>query len=343
MKYRGINYDIGTITLTGGLTRETFDADIVAKEIAIIKNELHCNAIRISGLDINRLSKAAEIALQQGLTVWLSPALHYNTQENTMDYILKNAAEAEKLRLQFHNIIFVVGCELSVFTSGFINGDTGEKRLQKLFSVISLVKNKLGIKRTYNKRLNKFLSNAVSEIRKIFHGQITYASGNWEKINWEIFDIAGVDLYRSAFNKATYINELRSYKKIAKPLCIMEFGCCAYKGADDKGAIGWAIVNWKKNSPELKGNYERDETVQSKYIIELLNVFKNEDVFAAFVFTFISYNYVHNDDPKYDLDMASYGVVKSTPGIYNNRFENLQWIPKDAFYALGNYYANEAK
>ena len=343
MKYRGINYDIGTITVTGGLTREIFDANVVAKEIAIIKNKLHCNAIRISGLDTGRLSKAAEIALQQGLTVWFSPALHYNTQENTMNYILQNAAEAEKLRLQFQNIIFVMGCELSVFTSGFISGDTGEKRLHELFSPVSLLKNKLGIRRTYNKRLNKFLSDAVSEIRKIFHGQITYASGNWEKINWEIFDIAGVDLYRSSFNKATYINELRSYKKIAKPLCIMEFGCCAYKSADDKGAIGWAIVDWKKNPPELKGNYERDETVQSKYIIELLNIFKNEDVFAAFVFTFISYNYVYNDDPKYDLDMASYSVVKSTPGIYNNRFENLQWVPKDAFFALGDYYADAIK
>jgi len=37
MKYRGINYDVGTITLTGGLTRDIFDPDVVSKEIQIIK------------------------------------------------------------------------------------------------------------------------------------------------------------------------------------------------------------------------------------------------------------------------------------------------------------------
>jgi hypothetical protein len=62
MQYKGINYDIGTRTITGGLTREIFDLDIVIEEIKIIKNELHCNAIRISGLYIERIVKASEIA-----------------------------------------------------------------------------------------------------------------------------------------------------------------------------------------------------------------------------------------------------------------------------------------
>ena len=118
----------------------------------------------------------------------------------------------------------------------------------------------------------------------------------------------------------------------------MEFGCCAYIGADDKGAIGWAIVDWKKNPPELKKHYQRDEKVQSKYLLDLLNIFEREEIFAAFVFTFISYSYVYNDDPKYDLDMASYGVVRSTPGIKNERYQHLEWFPKDSFFTLGNYY-----
>ena len=338
MKHKGINYDIGTITTTGNLTREVFDASVVAKEIDIIKNELHCNSIRISGLNNERLSTAAEIALQKGLTVWLSPALHYDSQKNTIKYILENAATAEKLRLQYPDIIFVTGCELSLFTDGFVKGDTGAKRLQQLFSPLSLLKSKLGIKRTYNRRLNKFLEEAVREIRKIFHGEITYASGSWEKINWKLFDITGVDLYRSSFNKATYIDELRNYKKIGKPLSVMEFGCCAYMGAEDKGAIGWAIVDWKKYPPELKKNYQRDEKVQSKYLLDLLNIFEQEEIFAAFVFTFISYNYVYSDEPKHDLDMASYGVVRSTPGIKNERYQHLEWFPKDSFFTLGNYF-----
>jgi len=43
LPYRGIIM-MGTITLTGGLTRDIFDPDVVSKEIQIIKNELHCNA-----------------------------------------------------------------------------------------------------------------------------------------------------------------------------------------------------------------------------------------------------------------------------------------------------------
>jgi hypothetical protein len=39
----------------------------------------------------------------------------------------------------------------------------------------------------------------------------------------------------------------------------MEFGCCTYKGAEDKGAedkgaTGWAIVDWEKAKPEIKLN-----------------------------------------------------------------------------------------
>ncbi len=170
MKYKGINYDTGTKTLTGGLTRETFDLNTVGKEIEIIKNELHCNAIRISGFHIERVVHASKIALKIGLTVWFSPSLHYDNRKNTHNYIIESAAAAEKLRAEFSNVIFVVGCELSLFTSGFVKGETGNERIANLFSPLSTVKNILGIKRKYNRHLNKFLSEVVAEIRKQFHG-----------------------------------------------------------------------------------------------------------------------------------------------------------------------------
>lgn len=338
MDYKGINYDTGTKTITGRITRETFDLNTVTKEIDIIKKELCCNAIRISGFDIDRIVIASEIALKLGLTVWFSPSLQYDNQENTLKYIFKGAVEAEYLRRKFPSLIFVVGCELSLFTSGFVKGHNGDERIKNMFGPMSLIKNILGIKRTYNNLLNSFLSNAVSEIKKTFHGQITYASGSWEKVNWEMFDIIGVDLYRSIYNKSTYIKELESYKKIGKPLCITEFGCCTYKGADDKGAMGWAIVDWKKDNPELKSDFLRDEEIQAKYILELLSIFDKEKVFAGFVFTFITNNYIYNDNPKYDLDMASFGIVKVLERD-NIGYKGLHWTPKRAFFELGNYYS----
>lgn len=340
MRYKGINYDVGTTTITGELSRKIFDIEVVAKEIAIIKNELHCNAIRISGVSIERIAEASEIALKMGLTVWFSPIFAYNDRENTLNYILQSAGVAEKLRIVYPDLIFVTGSELSLFTKGFIKGETGDDRLKNLFSPASQFKNMLGIKRNYNKQLNEFLINAVDEIKKVFHGQITYASGSWEKVDWNIFDFAGVDLYRSSYNKLTYLKELKRYKRTEKPVCITEFGCCAYKGAEDKGAMGWSIVDWRKDIPRLNSTYTRDEGVQSRYLLELLNNFENENVFATFVFTFVSYHYVYNDNPQYDLDMGSYGVVRSMKHTGNEYYQGLPWIPKQAFFDLGLYYKN---
>ena len=339
MEHKGINYDTGTKTVMDHLTRNTFNPEIVAKEIDIIKNELHCNAIRISGIYIERIVQASEIALQHGLTVWFSPSLPYDDQQNTLKYVIEASTAAEDLRQEFQDLIFIAGCELSLFTAGFVKGTTGEERMKNLFGPVSLIKNIIGIKRTYNLRLNKFLSKAVAEIRKQFHGKITYASGTWEKINWKEFDLVGVDLYQSSFNKSIYLKELQHYKKIGKPVCIMEFGCCSYVGADDKGAMGWAIVDWKKKKPELKGSYTRDERTQSNYLLELLNIFDNEKIFAAFVFTFILENYIYHDDPVFDLDIASYGIVKAL-GNDKKAYKDLPWLPKRAFFEVGKYYGN---
>jgi len=87
----------------------------------------------------------------------------------------------------------VAGCELSLFTHGFVKGETGGERMANLFGPASLFKNLLGLKRSYNKKLNTFLTRLVAGIRKVFHGQITYASGTWEKIDWDLFDIIGID------------------------------------------------------------------------------------------------------------------------------------------------------
>ncbi len=61
---KGINYDIGTYTRgkNGLSSREIFDPVVVKREIQIIKHDLHCNAIRISGQEISRLILASEVS-----------------------------------------------------------------------------------------------------------------------------------------------------------------------------------------------------------------------------------------------------------------------------------------
>ena len=60
----------------------------------------------------------------------------------------------------------------------------------------------------------------------------------------------------------------------------------------------------------LKGEYVRDEEEQARYFRELLEIFTTEGVDSAFACTFVCYGLVHRADPREDLDLASWGVVK---------------------------------
>ena len=50
----------------------------------------------------------------------------------------------------------------------------------------------------------------------------------------------------------------------------------------------------------MKGEYPRDEDEQPAYLHEVLDVFDDEGVDAAFVYTFARYDLPHRDDPALD-------------------------------------------
>jgi hypothetical protein len=92
---KGINYDVGTNTRgKESSSRDLFNPAIVKREMEIIKNDLHCNAIRISGKDLGRLTMAAEFAIQQGLEIWFSPAFNDATEQETLAYFAECAKAA---------------------------------------------------------------------------------------------------------------------------------------------------------------------------------------------------------------------------------------------------------
>ncbi|WP_048145251.1 hypothetical protein [Methanosphaerula palustris] len=339
MKYRGINYDVGTNYRQGRSSREEFDPAVVEQEIGIIDSELHCNAIRISGYDISRLVVASEYALAHDLTVFFSPSTINASRKETEDYILRGALAAEELRVKYEKVIYVAGCELSLFSQGFIRGDTTEARLRQMFGPLSILMNAAGIPRGYNKNLNMFFRKMLPEIKKLFGGQVTYASGTWESVDWSLFDLVGIDHYRSSYNRSLYRDQLKGYFRHGKPVVVLEFGCCCYRGAEDKGPAGWMIVDWDRDRPELKGNFVRDESVQSEYLMELLDIFSDEPVAGAFVFTFVQPSYVSDENPKYDLDMAGYGIVKMLAKGSEPSCRNMPWVPKKAFSLLADYYS----
>lgn len=333
MKRKGVNYDVGRVMM-GEHWRPTFDPKIVHRELEIIKNDLHCNAVRICGLDIDRLVTASEDALKQGLAVWLSPEMWDKSQEETLDYIVKAAAAVEQLREYWpQQLVLSIGSELTLFMQGIVEGNNFMERMDHPAFWEHI---KAGV---HNKPLNAFLTRANVAVRQVFRGSVIYMSAPLETVNWSLFDFVGVDMYWDARIKDSYGDLVKRYFAYNKPVIIGEFGCCTYQGAGDAGGMGWAIVDLGTTPLRLNGEYVRDEGVQARELTGMLSILDSVGVDGAFVFTFVSPTFPYNEDPQYDLDMASYSLVKSYAGKRGTTYPAMPWEPKESFKAVADYFA----
>jgi len=334
MRGKGITYDTGFIS-NGESTHEPFDPEIVKREMRIIRDDLHCNTVRITGGHPDRLEIAASHAADVGLEVWFSPFTNDLTTDNLLDVLADCAERAERLRDRGTEVVFVTGAELSLFNKGFLPGDTLNDRLELLTQPHRLRELIVEIPA----RMNAFLSKAVTLVRERFGGKISYASLPFEGVDWTLFDFISFDAYRSKEVADGYRDAILTLVARGKPVAITEFGCTTYRGAADLGGHGWMIVEWDGARPiRLNGDYSRDENEQATYLLDLLDIFNTEGVDTAFVCTFASYNLPHHSDPREDFDMASYGVVKVFEGRLGHIYPDMPWEPKAAFTALADYY-----
>jgi len=326
MNRKGVCYDVGRVMM-GGNWRPKLDPKIVHHELGIIKNDLHCNAVRICGLDIDRLMMASEDALTQGLEVWLSPEMWDRSQDETLEYIARAAERAEELRQRWPGkLVFSVGSELTLFSQGMIEGSSVFDRISRPSFLGDIMSGK------QNAPLKAYLSNLSEAARKSFHGALTYFSLPFESVDWKPFDFFGVDHYRDAQNKDTYGRMIRKYDASGKPVVIGEFGCCTFRGAELLGANGFMVTfgmmegllapNQKFPEmflymahipPRVDGHYIRDEELQARELVDQLGVLDAAGVEGAFVQTFVVPNSPYRPDPRYDADMANFSLVKSFP------------------------------
>jgi hypothetical protein len=335
MKQKGINYDVGIEFGSYYHSRPVFDAGIVHRELEIIRDDLHCNGVRISGTDPERLMTAAEDALRQGLEVWLSPHMHDKSEQETLDYTVNCAAQAERLRRQWPDLVFIAGCELTLFMEGILDGKDIFERIGNPALIESV---KTG---TPGRKLNVFLTKAAEEVRKVFRGKVTYAACPLEfAVDWSLFDFVCLDHYREARIKDSYVAMLKPYFARGKPVIITEVGCCAYRGAEDVGGRGFMIVD-PADPGHLNGDYVRDEGVQVRELADLLAILDSAGVDGVFVFTFVAPGLAYNENPRCDLDMASFSLVKSYADRHGTTYPDMSWEPKEAFGAVANYYAKQ--
>lgn len=310
MRARGINYDTGFLP-GDQFTRKSFRPDVVRREMAVIADELHCDVVRVSGREPERLELAARCAADAGLEVWFAPFPVDLPAAALLPFFADCARRAEGVRSAGAEVVFVTGCEISVFCGGFFPGNTFGHRIHTMASDPQWWSS-LG---RVSERVNTVLAEAAATVRARFGGRLTYASGPWEAVDWEPFDLVGTDAYRAAHNAGTFRTHLREFFRHGKPVAVTEFGTCAYRGAGDLGGMAW-------NLPP--GGVVPDEDEQVRYLDELLTVFEEEGVDTALWFSFAGYDRPGEADP------TSYGVVRMLDAV--------RWEPKRVFHAMAERY-----
>ncbi|MFI5720091.1 hypothetical protein [Nocardia sp. NPDC051750] len=338
MRGKGMTYDTGFIR-RGRISRADFDPAVVARELAIIRDDLHCNAVHIVGGDPARLEVAARCAAELGLEVWFSPYPLELTGDEILTLFADCAQRAERLRQTGAEVVFVAGVELTIMNRGFVPGDNVDERLDLLLSDPERRAERLT---EASARLDEFFGSALPLIRERFLGQITYACIPFERIDWTPFDFLSIELIRSAEVAGQFREGVRSLVTQGKPVAATGFGTATWRGAGDVAPRSMEIVEYDEHGDpiRLNGEYTRDEAGQATYLRELLEIFDSEGVDSTFVFLFALYNYPHRPagDPREDLDLAGLGIVKVLADGRGHTYPDMTWEPKAAFTAVAEYY-----
>lgn len=341
MRAKGMTYDTGFVR-HGRNSLERFDPELVRRELTVIRDDLHCNAVQIIGGDPERLEFAARCAAELGLEVWFSPYPLELTTDEILALFVDSAERAERLRAEGAEVVFVTGVELSIMNRGFLDGDRIEERVGRLLANPDGRRERIAEVRP---RLNDFLSEAVAAVRERFRGKVTYAAIPFEGVDWDLFDVVTLELIRSAEVADQFRDGVRNLVAQPKPVAITGFGTATWRGASDVAPRSMEIIENDEAtgaSLRLNGEYERDEAGQAAYLSELLEIFDSEGVDSAFVYLFALYNLPHRPagDPRDDLDLASVGIVKVLEGQNGNTYPGMPWEPKAAFAAIAERYSS---
>jgi hypothetical protein len=343
---RGVTYDTGIVFSRrkgGGIpTRPKLDLAIAERELQIARDDLHCNAVRLIGRDVDRLVQVAERALALGLEVWLSPALWGRSPDETLRYDVSAAERAERLRQQHPDrFVLVLASELTLMMHGIVPGNDFAKRTREAFTRM-----KAG-DHSANDRLNDFLGRASTAVRGVYHGPLTYASLIWEHVDWDRFDLIGVDHYRDARIKDRYAETLQPLLALGKPLVNTEFGMRTYRGAESDGTLGFGVADQTRVvlhyllpfvRERLNGDYVRDEAMQARELTETLTILDAAGVDGAFVAEFVTAGGTFSEEPRYDLDMNAFALVKTYRHGKGTTYPDMSWEPKQSFHAVADHY-----
>ncbi|MET7455346.1 abortive phage infection protein [Streptomyces sp. NPDC005574] len=329
---RGVVYTVGE----GERPATAFSPARMRADLRTIRDDLHADTVDVTGDGVERLTATAAEAAERGLHVWLQPTLGDVPERDILDHLAETGRFAERLRRQGASVDLSVGCEFWLFVPGIVPGDTVMERVENLLN------GTFDPQRT-QRLLDRFTARAAAVGRSVFHGRLSYAAAQDDKVDWDLFDVVGIDYYSYHRQSAAYVSELRRYLRWGKPLAVTEFGTCAYRGAPETAGMGWNIVDYDKDPPEIKGHPVRSERVQAAYLTDLLHVFESMNLYAAMVFEFVTPDAPHRPgDPRHDLDLAGYGITRTIEGRPGDPDSGRHREPKAAFHAVARAYRQKA-
>lgn len=343
MKYGGVVYDVGLNFNGEGFSVEPFDPALVKHDMQTIANDMHANAVRVEGEEISRLETAARAAHSMGLKVFFNPWKMNAGIDETRTYYEEAAKKAEELRNQGIDMVFIAGCEYTIFGKGVFPGDSFNDRAMFLGSHFPdghLSEDIPQGLREKSVELNKALRSFVEVIRAHFGGLITYSAGSWEVVDWDVFDIVGLDYYRRGETAEKYVSGLDRYRQ-DKPVAVLEVGCCAYEGAAARGDGGFILL--QGTNPDGTGVFQdgvvptRSEDEQADYVGTQLELLAKADVHAVFIYVF-SFPCMRRGEGARDFDMMCFSLVGCFPDQDPRSKAMPPWTPKKSFHRVADFF-----
>jgi len=328
LTYRGVGYEVAD----GETPYTSYNAQRMRHDLWTIRYALWASSVSVFGDGVERLRATAERAAQLGLHIWLQPRLGDRPENEILEHLAETGKAAERLRRQGARINLSVGCEFVLFVPGIVPGADALERIKNLLS------GKYD-RQQMQRRLDRFIRKAAAVGRSVFRGQISYAAAQDDHVDWRLFDIVGIDYYGYFNRHADYVRDLRQYRRFGKPVTIAECGSCTYKGAPQLGGMAWDAVDYNKDPQEVKRGLVRSEQTQARYIATMLSIFESMGFYSATVYEFITPDAPHLSQGRYDLDIASYGIVKPIWKSATNPGPHWHWEPKAAFMAIAKHYA----
>lgn len=349
IRQRGVVYDVGRSM--GSLSmnwRPDYTPALMRRELDIIRTGLHANAVRLGGRDPRRLLAAADYAASIGLNVWLGPDLWNATPRQTLSYVTKAAAAAEPLFRRWPGrLTFCVGNELTLFMRGIVPGRTFAQRgrLPRLREAV----------RSGQDTLRAFLAEAAASVRRVYSGPVSYSALPFERVDWDHFDVVGVNYYRQYAPSADeYLAKISRLQATGKPVAITELGFVSCRDADDPkllstfnaaplSMLGMTVPALRRLiRPRVRIVYPRDEQAQARLLVDQLQLLDQAGVDRAFVMSFSFPLAPYSEDPGHDLDATALSIVRTLPpGKHGTTYPDVGWEPKEAFHAVARYYRQQ--